>query len=90
MGAACSPWHRKGCPADRNVTHLPECVLEHDSVRHIWHVAAGKGDSTFQPILCDDVEGINMPGNRVARQPTCVECYRIWRVDRSTLGEGGC
>jgi hypothetical protein len=66
---------------------LPECVMERFTLGGAkWHVCRGEGSDTFQPILCHETEGINMPANKVRRQPTCIECYAAWRrvltVDR--------
>lgn len=66
---------------------LPACVYE--PAVDLWHVCKGDGDDKFQPILCNTVPelpgevGINMPGNRTHRQPTCIDCYRIWRLEDS-------
>lgn len=64
------------------LAHLPECILER-APQAQWHVAKGEGSDTFQPILCADEEGVNMPGNRVRRQPTCISCYARWRQERA-------
>jgi hypothetical protein len=59
---------------------LPECVMERFTLGGAkWHVCRGEGSDTFQPILCHETEGINMPANKVRRQPTCIECYAAWR-----------
>lgn len=55
----------------------------------VWHVCIGTGDSWFQPILCSELEGINAPGPRVQREPTCPVCITIlneeWPDDEEPL-----
>lgn len=61
---------------------LPVCVLERSTTGDRWHVIDGSGTDTAQAILCHPTDVINFPGNVRERQPTCVECYRQWRLGR--------
>lgn len=68
---------------------LPRCVQERAPKSGVWHWVMGEGTDTFQPIACgrDNGEGINMPGHWTLRQPTCVPCYREWRLSRLATDE---
>jgi hypothetical protein len=55
------------------------CVRERNGV---WHVVRGRGDSWFRPIMCSEVEGINLPGTTEVREPTCSDCVRAMRNTR--------
>lgn len=56
-------WAESGRPID-----LPPIL-------HLTHAA--KCNSEFAPILCDDREGIAMPGSPFKGEPTCPECLAL-------------
>lgn len=65
------------------------CVMERrgevaDALEPIWHACMGRGDADWQPIMCgqQDGSGINLPGNRERREPTCPSCIKALKNRR--------
>lgn len=62
---------------------MSECILERTGWptgkrKEIWHVVgAGKRDSWFCPVACDEHTGIVAPGPSYDREPTCPECRAL-------------
>lgn len=47
-------------------------------ILHLTH--ATKCNAEFAPILCDDREGIVMPGSPFKGEPTCPDCLALLEV----------